>query len=294
MNPVRGLGRFPGIALLCAIPAACLLAPFLTGAGRPGMPGGLLPHPAAIDLDSILSPPSARHWLGTDLVGRDLLSRLLNGGRTSLTIAAGAALLALLIGATLGLGAGLAGGWIDLLVGRMIEVVDCLPTLLVALAAAGAGWGSGPVPLTLAIALTRWGHLARLARVEALRWRATPRRDSALAVGAGTCRLLAHHAFPAALPILATACALVAAEALVVEAGIGAIGFGVEPPAPTWGGLLLEARLSIDQAWWPVVFPGVAIFVAVSAALALAEPGGSGGVQTARPAGAAPPPWGSL
>ncbi|MEE9217807.1 MAG: ABC transporter permease [Acidobacteriota bacterium] len=269
MRGLIALGRrFPEIPVLCALCGACLLAPLFTGAHLP------LPPPTELHLDSVLQPPSRAHWLGTDMLGRDLLSRLLHGGRTSLAIAAAAALLAMGIGSILGLWAGHAGGWVDLWVGRLMETTDCLPTLVVALAGAASGYGRGLLPIILIVAVTCWTDIARLARSEALHWRSTLQEQGARAAGAGPARLLLRHLLPSALPLLATACAITAAEALVVEAGLGLLGFGVEPPQPTWGNLLLEARRMLDEAWWQALFPGVALFLSVAGFVGLAERAG--------------------
>lgn len=269
----RGVRR-PEIALGCALALACALAPLITAPSGAATAGWRLPPPNDLDLGAVLSPPSLRHWLGTDSLGRDLLSRLLSGGRASLAVGIGASLISLLVGGLLGLAAGLMGGWIDLCVGRLIEAAFCLPALIVLLAAGAAGLGKDPLALALILGLTRWVEVAVIARSEALRWRSTPRRDGAQASGAGAARLLVRHVGPAAFPLLATASALVAAQALMVEAGAGALGFGIEPPRPTWGGLLLDARLTLDEAWWPAVFPGLAIFLAVAGLLRVAERAG--------------------
>jgi peptide/nickel transport system permease protein len=242
---------------------------------------GWLPAPDQIDLDATLSPPTAGHWLGTDPLGRDLLSRLLHGGRLSLLIAFAAAALALALGSALGMAAGLCRGWIDLWISRLMEAADSIPTLLLALAAAATGRGQGLLPLILIIAFTSWTGIARIARAEALAWRATAERDSALAIGAAGWRLAVSHLGPLCAPLLLTTGALVAAEALMVEAGLGLVGFGIEPPAPTWGNLLLEARSTLDEAWWPALFPGLAIFSAVAALFGLA--GRAGENQALRP-----------
>jgi peptide/nickel transport system permease protein len=232
-----------------------------------------------MDFDAILSPPAAGRWLGTDSLGRDLLSRLLHGGRVSLTIAFAAAALALALGSAMGMWAGLRRGWVDLWIGRLMEAADSLPTLLLALAVAATGRGQGRLPLILIIGATSWTGIARIARAEALAWRATAVRDSALAIGASGWRLAVLHLGPLCAPLLLTSGALVAAEALMVEAGLGLVGFGIEPPAPTWGNLLLEARATLDEAWWPAVFPGLAIFVAVAALFRLTERAGAGPPQ---------------
>ncbi|MCZ6777398.1 MAG: ABC transporter permease [Acidobacteria bacterium] len=261
--------KFPEAFALALLVIACFAAPLITGPEAPW--AGLLVSPTALDLPSALSPPGLQHWMGTDYLGRDLFSRLLHGGRSSLGIATTSAILALLLGAMIGLWAGHEGGWIDLWAGRLIEAADSLPTLMLALVAAASGLGRGAMPIILIVAATRWTDSARVARAEALRWRNSLHRQSAQAAGASAPRLLLRHLLPIALPMLATACAITAAETLVLEASLGLIGFGVEPPCPTWGNLLLDARTTIDVAWWPAIFPGAAMFVAVAGFLAAAR-----------------------
>jgi peptide/nickel transport system permease protein len=152
-----------------------------------------------------------------------------------------------------------------------MEAADSLPTLVLALALAATGRGHGSLPLVLIIAATSWTGIARVARAEALAWGSTAGRDSALAIGAPGWRQAALHLGPLCGHLLLTSAALVAAEALMVEAGLGLVGFGIDPPEPTWGNLLLEARATLDEAWWPAIFPGAAIFVAVAALFRLAE-----------------------
>ncbi len=270
MKALGAIGRrFPEVSALFVLALACFAAPLITGPEAPW--ANLLVSPTALDLPSALSPPGLQHWMGTDHLGRDLFSRLLHGGQSSLGIATVSALLALLLGSMIGLWAGHEGGWIDLWAGRLIEAADSLPTLVLALVAAASGLGRGTVPIILIVAATRWTDSARVARAEALRWRSTLHRQSAQAAGASAPRLLLRHLLPIALPMLATACAITGAETLVLEASLGLIGFGVEPPYPTWGNLLLDARTTIDLAWWPAVFPGAAMFVAVAGFLAAAR-----------------------
>ena len=279
---MRRLWGSPEVVLLFCLAAACAVAPALTEPGPARAP--LLKSPVGLDLGAIFSPPSSEHWLGTDSFGRDLLSRVLAGGRTTLGVAALGAFLAVLIGSFLGLAAGLAGGWADLWIGRLMEAANCFPTLIVALALAASGRLRGALALALVVGLTRWVDVAWLARAEAARWRSTSRIETARASGASTLRLLGRHLLPTAFPLLAMGGALVAAEAVVVEAGAGIVGFGIEPAHPSWGSLLLEARLSVDQAWWAALFPGLAVFTAVAGFLALVERAGGHTAQVGRAA----------
>ena len=245
-----------GAGLLLVLLAMALAAP-------------ALPHdPLRVDLDAVLEPPSRHHWIGTDGLGRDLGSRLVHGGRVSLTVGILAAGMALLVGLPLGALAGYRGGWVDGLVSRAVEAILCFPGLLLALAilAMAPAWLS-PLPDLLRIALvlgmTGWIPVARYLRGEFLRIRASDMVAAARASGAGHLRLVVRHILPSALaPVLVTASFAVGA-AILLEAALSFIGLGVRPPTPTWGGLLTEARHHIDRAWWLALFPGIALFLAV-------------------------------
>jgi ABC-type dipeptide/oligopeptide/nickel transport system permease subunit len=224
--------------------------------------------PLRIDLTATLQDPSATHWLGTDALGRDLTSRVLHGGRISLGIGVLTSLLSLAIGVPLGALAGFRGGWTDSAVSRLIETVACVPSLLLAialLAMSPALLRGVPdvVRVALVLAFAGWIPVARYMRGEFLRLKSAVMIEAARASGASDLRIMLHHLLPAALaPVLVTA-SFAAASAILVEAALSFLGLGVQPPQPTWGGLLSDAREQINQGWWLAVVPGLALFVAV-------------------------------
>jgi peptide/nickel transport system permease protein len=241
--------------LLLALGVLAAAAPWLAGA-------------PAIDLDRVLEAPSSAHPMGTDGLGRDLVSRVLYGGRVSLTVGLLAALLALGVGLPLGAAAGYRGGATDVLVSRLIETVLCFPGLVLALALLGAApaWISGlpdVLKIALVLGISGWIPVARYLRAEFRRLGRSEMVLAARSSGAGHLRLALRHILPAALaPVLVTAAFTVAA-AITAEAALSFLGLGVRPPTPTWGGLLYEAKSHVDRAWWLVLFPGTALFLAV-------------------------------
>ncbi|MBD3868750.1 MAG: ABC transporter permease [Acidobacteria bacterium] len=247
-----------GLLLLAIISAAGLAAPWLTG------------DPSRIDLQQVLAPPSIEHWLGTDGLGRDLAARVIHGARISLAVGLLSAFLALLAGIPLGAAAGYLRGSVDGVISRIIEAVLCFPTLLLLLAllAAGPAWLRrlpDVVQLAAVIALTAWIPIARYLRGEFLRLTGSDLVAAARASGAGHLRIVFRHLLPAALaPVLVTT-AFTVAGAITLEAAISFIGLGIQPPTPSWGSLLTEARHHVDKAWWLALFPGSALFLTVLA-----------------------------
>jgi len=228
-----------------------------------------------VRLDQALLPPGRTHLLGTDALGRDLLARLIYGARPSLAVGFGATALALLIGFSLGSLAGLRGGLVDLVVVRIDDIVASFPPFVLALAFVAALGHSGLLPLAAGIALSRWTSMARYVRGEILRHRGGEVWASARAAGAGAPRLLMRHLLPLLAGPLWVMAAFGVANAILLESGLSFLGFGIDPPAPSWGSILAESRASLDAAWWPVVFPCLAL-VAVLAALCAAAEGASG------------------
>ncbi len=224
--------------------------------------------PDLTDLDAILTAPSGRHWLGTDGLGRDVASRVLHGGRVSLTVGLAATAVALLLGLPLGAVAGYAGGAVDAAVSRLVEAVLCIPVLLLALAlltASPPALRGLPDTLLLAsvIGLASWAPVARYLRGEFLRLRQSEMALLARASGAGPLRVIVRHLLPSALPPVIVAAAFGVAAAILLEAALSFLGLGVRPPTPSWGGMLTEARHHVDRAWWLALFPGAALFLAV-------------------------------
>jgi peptide/nickel transport system permease protein len=222
-----------------------------------------------IHLDRVLLAPGRRHLLGTDALGRDLLARLVHGTRPSLLVGLGATALALLAGALLGAAAGLRGGLVDLLIVRVVEIIACFPPFILALAFVSAAGHGGLLPIIMSIALSRSTGMARYIRGEILRRRGGDLWEAARATGASLPRVALRHLLPLFARPLAVLAAFGVAHAILLESGLSFLGLGVDPPTPSWGAILAEARATLDSAWWPVLFPSIAL-VAVLGALSLA------------------------
>ncbi len=232
--------------------------------------------PNQIDLGAILEPPSRRHWMGTDALGRDVLSRLVHGARVSLSVGFLAAALALLVGVPLGAIAGFRGGWIDAALSRAVEAMLAVPALLLALTVLSSTAGrfsswSDATRVATVIGLTGWMPVSRYVRAEFLKLRRSDLVSAARALGATDLRIMSRYVLPSALaPVLVTA-AFTIGGAIVVEAGLSFLGLGVHPPTATWGLLLADAREQIRSAWWPALFPAVALFLATVGCNLVAE-----------------------
>lgn len=234
------------------ISIVALLAPLITS------------DPNSIDLASRLRPPDREHRLGTDDLGRDVLSRVIHGSRVSLTVGFTATAMSLIIGSLLGALAGYYGGVADWIVSRLIEVVLCFPFLLLVLAIV-ALFRPSFITIMIALGLTSWTTEARFIRAEFLRIREMEFAQAARASGARDWRIIFRHLLPNALaPVLVSASFGVAA-AILAESALSFLGLGVPPPTASWGNILFTAEQHIDYAWWLAVFPGVAIFTTVSA-----------------------------
>jgi peptide/nickel transport system permease protein len=285
----RTTGLRTGITILAVLAAIAIAAPWLAtdrpwvarGAGglsfpawtgSPLMDGDhtvlaapIRHDPDRIRLDDVLRPPSGRHWLGTDSLGRDVAARLVHGARVSVAIGLLSAIVALAIGIPLGAVAGYARGWTDAIAMRAIEAVLCFPTLLLLLAllAAPPEWLGAlhdVVRISIVLGAVGWVPVARYLRGEVLRISNSEAVTAARAIGASPTRILVLHVLPGALaPVLVTA-AFAAASAIVVEASLSFLGLGVSAPTSTWGGLLAEARDHVTLAWWMVLYPGLALF----------------------------------
>jgi peptide/nickel transport system permease protein len=216
------------------------------------------------DLANTLSPPTSAHLLGTDGIGRDVLAGMIHGSRIALSIGFVSMSFAIVIGVILGAFAGFYGGWVDNVISRLIEVVLTLPTFfliitIVAMVQQGSVW-----LIMVLIGITSWPIVARYTRGEFLRIRNMEFVSAASALGFKNSRIILRHVLPNSLaPVLVTA-AFGIAGAILTEAGLSFLGFGVPPTVVTWGSVLNDARNDI-HAWWLAVFPGFAIFLAVVA-----------------------------
>lgn len=242
-----------GIVIVVIMTLAALLAPLIARQS-----------PIAIDLVHLLERPSADHWLGTDIQGRDVWSRLVYGARVSLTVGLISQSIALLLGVSLGLLAGFYGRWVDELVMRLADVTLAFPTLLLLIAMVAALEPSmGVVYATIGI--VGWAGMARLVRGQVLVVRQLEYIQAIRALGAGDLRIMLQHVLPNVIAPVVIAATLGVAGAIMAEAALSFLGLGVPPPAPSWGSMIADGR-DLDQlrrAPWTSVFPGVAIGAAV-------------------------------
>lgn len=216
--------------------------------------------PVAQNLADRLKPPSSAHWLGTDALGRDILSRLIHGSRVTLFIVGTVALIAPVIGLFIGTVAGFAGGWVDQVLMRLTDIFLAFPKLILALAFVAA-LGPGIGNAVLALAITSWPPYARLARAETLSIRNADYIAAARLQGAGSLRLLIGHIWPLCVSSLIVRVALDMAGIILSAAGLGFLGLGAQPPMPEWGAMISDGRTYILDFWWVAAMPGLAIFI---------------------------------
>jgi peptide/nickel transport system permease protein len=226
-------------------------------------------RPGQIDLLNPFAEPSAEHWLGTDKLGRDIMAGIVHGGRISLSIGFVAVGIALCIGVTLGAMAGYFGGWLDLVISRVFELMLAIPTFFLIITVA-ATLHPNIFYTMMVIGLTSWVGIARFTRNEFLKVRNLDYVTSAVALGIPTRRIVVRHILPNALAPVLVSVVLGIAGAILTESGLSFLGIGVPAELVTWGSILNEAR-SNTFAWWLAVFPGAAIFLAVVAYYLMGE-----------------------
>lgn len=251
-----------GTAIIAGIILIVTLAPLLT------------PNdPFKQDLKNRLQPPSAAHWMGTDDLGRDLWTRILYGGRISLSVGLTAMAISILVGSLIGLIAGYYGGWVDSILMRITEIFLSIPRLFVLIAMGmflrtmdipGLQAGSF-LPIAIVIGALSWMGTARLVRGSTLALRDREFVQASRALGAHDARVLFQHIFPnVASPIIVSA-TLGLSGAIISESGLSYLGFGVQLPTPTWGNMLSNTQNQMLTAPWTAIFPGMMIFIAVIA-----------------------------
>lgn len=216
--------------------------------------------PFKMDFDKILEPPSRSHIMGTDLLGRDIFSRVLYGARYALLIGVGVVGLQMLIGGMLGLMSGFWGGIVDNIVMRLVDVVWAVPGIVLALALAGA-LGGGIWVMIIAIASTGWGQFTRLIRGQVLAVRELDFVTAAKAVGARRHRIMFRHILPNVVGPIIVYTTLEMPTAVLASAALSFLGVGAQPPTPEWGAMIAEGRALVGYAWWVSTFPGLAIML---------------------------------
>jgi ABC-type dipeptide/oligopeptide/nickel transport system permease subunit len=242
-----------GIGIVVIMSLAAILAPLLARQS-----------PITIDLAHLLQRPSAEHWLGTDIQGRDIWSRLVYGARVSLTVGLISQGIALALGVTLGLVAGFYGKWVDEIVMRLADVTLAFPTLLLLIAMVAALQPSEGVVFAT-IGIVGWAGMARIVRGQVLVVRQLEYIQAIRALGAGDLRIMLQHVLPNVIAPVVIAATLGVAGAIMAEAALSFLGLGVPPPAPSWGSMIADGRdlEQLRRAPWTSVFPGIAIGAAV-------------------------------
>jgi len=219
--------------------------------------------PTATNSKFSLAPPSSRFWLGADFMGRDMYSRIVHGARISLAVGAGAMGLGGMIGISVGLASGYLGGWFDLLVQRLLDIMQSLPLLVMAIVMAAA-LGPSMRNTIIAIAIPLVPTVARVVRSSTLSLREQPFVEAARAVGMGEARIAIRHVLPNTLAPLIVLATAQLGSAILVEASLSFLGLGVPEPHPSWGRMLSESAAEyVRTAPWLVIFPGVAISMTV-------------------------------
>ena len=205
---------------------------------------------------------SSEHLLGTDHTGRDVFSRLLHGARISLVVAAIALTSGFLVGSTMGIVSGYAGGWIDEVITRIVDIWQALPFLMIALVCVLL-FGQSTKLLLFLMAALAWNPFVRVIRAQTLIIKNEPYVDLARVAGCSVPRILIRHILPGVINTAVVIATLAVGSLILAEAALSFLGAGVPSPTPTWGAMVNEGRNYISTAWWPTVFPGVAIFLVV-------------------------------
>ncbi len=241
-----------GAAIMTVFVLAALLAEFVAGY-----------DPLAVNASMSLAPPSARHWMGADSFGRDVYSRIVYGARISLAVGVGSTLLGSAFGVVLGLASGYLAGWVDLVVQRVIDILQALPLLVLALVMAAA-LGPSLENTIFAIAIPLVPYVARVIRANALALRELPFVEAAQAIGMSELRIAVRHVLPNTLAPLIVLATAQLGSAILTEASLSFLGLGIPEPYPSWGRMLSESAAEyVRTAPWLVIFPGLAISLVV-------------------------------
>jgi len=246
-NPAGSLGLIITVVVVLGAIFGPLFAPY---------------NPTAADLNAVLSPPSATHLLGTDQLGRDILTRIIYGARVSLLIGFLTVAIAGTIGTIIGTIAGYVGGWLDTVVMRIVDVQLSFPFILLALTI-NAIVGIGFRNILVSLVLAGWVVYARVARAETLKIKEREFVEAARGLGGNDLRIIFRHVVPMLLPPMIILSTLQVAQFMVAEAAISFLGFGIQPPTPAWGNMMADGRDYLFTSPWLVTFPGLALAITV-------------------------------
>ncbi|MBX7148707.1 ABC transporter permease [bacterium] len=219
--------------------------------------------PTEYNLDNPLIAPGHEHFLGTDEQGRDIASRMIHGSRISLSVGFVAVGIYLVVGVIIGAVAGYYGGRVDIMISRFMEMVMCFPTFFLILAVL-AFVGPSLINIMIVIGLTSWTGVARLVRGEFLKLRDQDFVSATRALGLRVPRILFKHILPNAMAPVMVSATFGVASSILIESSLSFLGFGVQPPTPSWGDILSQSREFMDIAWWLTFFPGFAIFITIT------------------------------
>lgn len=244
---------FTGALIVVALFVISFLAPYIT------------PYsPDDLDAYHVLLPPTSAHWMGTDELGRDVLTRIIYGARISLKVGFVAVGISAAVGTLAGLLAGYFGSWVDQLLMRLVDIMLCFPTFFLILAVI-AMLEPSIWYIMIVIGLTGWMGVARLVRAEVLSLRERDFVFAARALGASNIRIIFRHILPNSLSPVLVAATLGVAGAILTESALSFLGIGVQPPVPSWGNMLTAGKDYLEFAWWLSLFPGLAILITVIA-----------------------------
>jgi peptide/nickel transport system permease protein len=252
-------GVVKGVVVLAALLVLVAFAP------------AMIPHPPdAIDLANRRAAPSLTHWFGTDDLGRDVLVRVLHGGRVSLAIGLLAAMIATTLGAAVGGAAGYLGGLVESVLMRATDTMLSVPRLLLLMILAAVLQPSVPA-LVLLVGCVGWMETARVTRTEVRSLAAQEFVLAARAAGAGSTRIITRHLLVNAARVIRAAAALAVARAILLESTLSFFGVGVQPPSASWGSMLYQAQTTMTTEPWLAIFPGSFVVISVMAVTLVAE-----------------------
>lgn len=219
-------------------------------------------NPTDINLKDALLAPSSGHFFGTDSLGRDLYSRIIYGARISLSVGFIAVAISALIGIFIGAIAGYYGGWLDNCLSRFIDIMLCFPSFFLILAVV-ALLEPNIINVMVIIGLTNWMGLARLVRGQVLSIKEMEFVQAGKAAGTTNFNIIIRHIIPNTMGPIVVSLILAVAGAILIESAISFLGLGVQPPIPSWGNMLIDAKQSLGVCWWTIMFPGLAILITV-------------------------------